>query len=51
MSQAQALTNLISNGAATIMIAKWENAPGMKRLQRVLNMETEAEADTPELIR
>jgi aerobic C4-dicarboxylate transport protein len=50
MSEARALTNLIGNGVATIVVAKWENALDMNQLQRVLNKETEVEADTPELL-
>ncbi|WP_441295827.1 dicarboxylate/amino acid:cation symporter [Roseomonas cutis] len=48
MSEARALTNLVGNGVATIVVAKWEGALDMARLNRVLNGETEAEADAPE---
>src|SRR5262249_44691697 len=44
MSEARALTNLIGNGVATVVVAKWENALDEKRMRRVLDNETEAEA-------
>jgi aerobic C4-dicarboxylate transport protein len=50
MSEARALTNLIGNGVATIVVAKWCGELDEKRLQRVLNRETDAEADVPELL-
>src|SRR5260370_5082004 len=36
MSEARALTNLVGNGVATVVIAKWENALGMARVARHL---------------
>jgi aerobic C4-dicarboxylate transport protein len=48
MSEARALTNLVGNGVATIVVAKWEGALDMARLHRVLSGETEAEAEAPE---
>jgi aerobic C4-dicarboxylate transport protein len=36
MSEARALTNLIGNGVATLVIAKWENALDMKQARCVL---------------
>ena len=36
MSEARALTNLVGNGVATVVVAKWENALDMPRLQRHL---------------
>jgi len=48
MSEARALTNFIGNGVATLVVAKWCNALDMARLQRVLNQETDIEADEPE---
>ena len=48
MSEARALTNLVGNGVATVVVAKWEGALDEGRLNRVLNGETEAEADDPE---
>ena len=50
MSEARALTNLIGNGVATVVISKWENALDVDRMNMHLNNETEAEADTPEQV-
>ena len=50
MSEARALTNLIGNGVATVVISKWENALDVDRMNKHLNNETEAEADTPEQV-
>jgi aerobic C4-dicarboxylate transport protein len=48
MSEARALTNLVGNGVATLVVAKWTNELDMERLQRHLNAETAEEADEPE---
>ena len=48
MSEARALTNLIGNGVATVVISKWEGALNVQRMHAHLNKETDAEADTPE---
>ncbi|MGB9650014.1 MAG: cation:dicarboxylase symporter family transporter, partial [Stellaceae bacterium] len=48
MSEARALTNLVGNGVATVVVAKWENALDMARLQRHLARTSGAEADAPE---
>jgi aerobic C4-dicarboxylate transport protein len=40
MSEARALTNLIGNGVATVVVAKWEGALDTERMNRVLNGET-----------
>jgi aerobic C4-dicarboxylate transport protein len=37
MSEARALTNLIGNGVATVVAAKWENELDMKKLEAALN--------------
>jgi aerobic C4-dicarboxylate transport protein len=37
MSEARALTNLIGNGVATVVIAKWDGALNARRMNRVLN--------------
>jgi aerobic C4-dicarboxylate transport protein len=51
MSEARALTNLIGNGLATVVVAKWENALDETRLHRRLNRETDVEADDPEAVK
>ncbi|MDO8179638.1 MAG: dicarboxylate/amino acid:cation symporter [Undibacterium sp.] len=50
MSEARALTNLIGNGVATIVVGKWGNDVDMVRLQKCLNKETLEEADEPEQV-
>jgi len=37
MSEARAITNLIGNGVATVVVSRWENALDKKRMQRVLD--------------
>ena len=48
MSEARAITNLIGNGVATVVVSKWENALDKDRMNRVLDGETELDADEPE---
>jgi aerobic C4-dicarboxylate transport protein len=48
MSGARSLTNLIGNGLATIVVAKWDGQLDTKRLKRVFEGETVAEAEEPE---
>jgi len=50
MSEARALTNLVGNGVATVVVSKWEGELDMAKMQRVLAGETDFEADEPELI-
>jgi aerobic C4-dicarboxylate transport protein len=50
MSEARALTNLIGNGVATVVVSRWEGALDRDRMRRILNNETIAEADEPERI-
>jgi aerobic C4-dicarboxylate transport protein len=50
MSEARALTNLVGNGVATVVVSRWEGALDVERMQLHLNQETEAEADTPEQV-
>ena len=47
---ARALTNLIGNGVATIVVSKWENALDEQRMREHLNRETDLEADAPEKV-
>jgi len=48
MSEARAITNMIGNGIATIVVAKWENALDERRLAAVLSGSNEEYADDPE---
>jgi aerobic C4-dicarboxylate transport protein len=48
MSEARALTNLIGNGVATIVVAKWTGDLDFERMQMHLNNETVDEAEEPE---
>ena len=50
MSEARALTNLIGNGVATLVVAKWTNELDVERLQAGLNNETWEEAQEPEMV-
>ncbi len=50
MSEARALTNLVGNGVATIVVAKWTGELDEKRLQAGLNNETWVEANEPEVL-
>ena len=48
MSEARALTNLIGNGVATVVVSKWVGDLDEKRMNRRLNNETDLDADEPE---
>ena len=50
MSEARALTNLIGNGVATLVVAKWTNELDTERLTAALNNETWIEAQEPEVL-
>jgi aerobic C4-dicarboxylate transport protein len=50
MSEARALTNLVGNGVATIVVAKWTGELDQKRLTSVLNRDNWIEAQEPEVI-
>ncbi len=50
MSEARALTNLIGNGVATIVVGKWGNDVDMVRLTKCLNNEVPEETDQPEAV-
>ena len=50
MSEARALTNLIGNGVATVVVGKWCGELDVQRMQKVLNRETDAEAEYPEKV-
>jgi aerobic C4-dicarboxylate transport protein len=50
MSEARALTNLVGNGVATVVVSRWEKELDMNKMARVLNSETGLEAEEPEAI-
>jgi aerobic C4-dicarboxylate transport protein len=50
MSEARAITNLIGNGVAAMVVARWEGALDLERVHAVLAAETDAEADEPEAV-
>ena len=50
MSEARALTNLVGNGVATLVVAKWCGELDESRLKQHLEHETPVEADAPEEI-
>jgi aerobic C4-dicarboxylate transport protein len=50
MSEARALTNLVGNGVATIVVAKWTGDLDTERLRRQLDNETDADAEEPEQV-
>jgi aerobic C4-dicarboxylate transport protein len=50
MSEARALTNLVGNGVATVVVASWTGDLDKDRMTRQLNNETEAEAAEPEAV-
>jgi aerobic C4-dicarboxylate transport protein len=45
MSEMRALTNLVGNGVATIVVAKWERELDVDRMGRVLNGDIEVTDD------
>ena len=50
MSEARALTNLIGNGVATVVVGKWTGDLDEKQMRFHLDRETQAEADEPEAV-
>jgi len=50
MSEARALTNLIGNGVATVVVGKWCGEVDEQRMRRVLDNETDEEAEDPEKV-
>jgi aerobic C4-dicarboxylate transport protein len=48
MSEARALTNLVGNGVATLVVASWTGDLDKDRMSRRLNNETDDEATEPE---
>jgi aerobic C4-dicarboxylate transport protein len=50
MSEARALTNLVGNGVATVVVGKWCGELDEARMRRVLNNETADDAEEPEKV-
>jgi aerobic C4-dicarboxylate transport protein len=50
MSEARALTNLVGNGVATVVVAKWCGELDTERMRAHLGGETEAQAQEPEIV-
>jgi aerobic C4-dicarboxylate transport protein len=50
MSEARALTNLVGNGVATLVVAKWTGDLDMRRLHQGLDNPSLQEAQDPEAI-
>ena len=50
MSEARALTNLIGNGVATVVVGRWCGAVDVERMRRHLDQETAEEAEAPEKV-
>jgi aerobic C4-dicarboxylate transport protein len=50
MSEARALTNLIGNGVATVVVGRWCGEVDMERMRRHLDRETADEAEAPERV-
>ncbi len=50
MSEARALTNLVGNGVATVVVAKWVGELDTEKLQARLNNASPDEADAPEVL-
>jgi aerobic C4-dicarboxylate transport protein len=50
MSEARALTNLIGNGVATVVVGKWTGDLDSRRMTAQLNNETNADAEEPEKV-
>ncbi len=48
MSEARAITNLIGNGVAAMVVAKWEGALDMEKMRKVLALDTPQMAENPE---
>jgi len=50
MSEARALTNLIGNGVATVVVGKWTGDLDAERMRKHLDGETDEEAEEPEAV-
>ena len=49
MSEARAITNLIGNGVATMVVARWEGALDLTRARAVLAEDSDLAAEAPEV--
>jgi aerobic C4-dicarboxylate transport protein len=50
MSEARAITNLIGNGVATMVIARWEGALDLARVRSILAQDADIAAEEPEAL-
>jgi len=50
MSEARALTNLVGNGVATLVVARWTGELDISRMQAQLDHPTPQETDEPEML-
>jgi aerobic C4-dicarboxylate transport protein len=50
MSEARAITNLIGNAVATMVIAKWDNALDLERARAILAGRDPASATQPAFV-
>ena len=50
MSEARALTNLIGNGVATVVVGRWCGEVDVNRMRRMLDGESAEEAEDPERV-
>ena len=50
MSEAHALTHLVGNGVATLVVAKWTGDLGMKRWHQSLDHPTQQASQDPDAI-
>jgi len=50
MSEARALTNLVGNGVATVVVARWTGDLDAAQMRRTLDGETAEEAEEPEAV-
>jgi aerobic C4-dicarboxylate transport protein len=50
MSEARAITNLIGNAVATVVVARWDGALDIERVRRILDGEVVQEAAEPDAV-
>jgi aerobic C4-dicarboxylate transport protein len=50
MSEARAVTNLIGNGVATVVVAKWDGSLDVERMNLLLNGSLAADETPPDLV-